>query len=250
MYSTLVISDNQDLISNIRHSFETHSSFVLKSQCYSFTTADILLRKFDFQLLIIEIDSLSETLKWLRNTSQQKAEIILLHKNCPFSTRFLDYRVRAFIDMAEFNDELDIALKSIKNKLEQSETEQNRLDNLLKIATQNTNAKISLSLKNELKILDANDIISISALKNASIVKLQHQKILKINKPINEFEKLTQDLSFVRIHRSYIVNLMHVQQYIKKSGGFIEMTDDSIFPISNHKKSIFTKAVQKFTLHL
>ncbi len=46
-------------------------------------------------------------------------------------------------------------------------------------------------------------------------------KPLVSSRSIIDFELLLQDSSFCRIHKSYLVNMLHIKEYIKGEGGAV-----------------------------
>jgi two-component system LytT family response regulator len=215
MYSTLIISEDKQLILSIEESFKKDGFFEITNSIPSYTTANHLIKVKKFQLIIIEFNqSYSETLKWLKNNSNQNFELIVFHNRLNFPNQLLNYRVNAFIDKSNISKEFGGALKQVRFKLETAQKENIRLSNLIKIASQNRNIKISLSLSGEIKLINSIDIISIKASGNATEIYLSNRQNLKVNKSINQFENLLCDLPFSRIHRSHIVNLMHIKQLV------------------------------------
>jgi two-component system LytT family response regulator len=50
-----------------------------------------------------------------------------------------------------------------------------------------------------------------------------------------------EDHSFVRVHRSYLVNLNEVEKYVKGEGGYLIMSDGSMIDVSRNKKEFLLK---------
>lgn len=251
MYSTLVISENENAVSSIEEILHKNTKFKLEKITNSLNVAKIALKETKYNLLILELeDPVEELLRWLKNNLTTGTELIIFHHNMAFPNQLLDFHISAFIDISDLDHELPSALFHVEKRIERQIEENKRLNNLLKIASQSRHVKIALSSKGGTELIDSNKIISITASKNSSEVNIVNQGILQVNKPINEFEILFQDLNFFRIHRSHIINLAHVKQYIRKNGGSIEMNDSSIFSISANKKASFNKQVQKMALNL
>ena len=51
---------------------------------------------------------------------------------------------------------------------------------------------------------------------------------------------------FVRIHRSYTINLNHLERYIRGKGGYAVMENGRNISISNSKKADFLKALEYY----
>lgn len=50
---------------------------------------------------------------------------------------------------------------------------------------------------------------------------------------------------FVRVHRSYTVNIDHMDKYIRGKGGFIVMDGGKEISVSNSKKEALTQAISR-----
>jgi two-component system, LytTR family, response regulator len=83
------------------------------------------------------------------------------------------------------------------------------------------------------------DILYCEAAKNYTVfVFLGGRKIIA-SRTIKEYEELLAEYGFMRIHKSYIINLTKVARYVKGRGGEIELMDGSIMPVSRERKQEF-----------
>ena len=64
-----------------------------------------------------------------------------------------------------------------------------------------------------------------------------HHKVVSRN--LKDFENLLSDFGFCRVHHSYLINLQHVQRYIRGEGGYVVMTGDHHVDVSRRKKEEF-----------
>ena len=65
-------------------------------------------------------------------------------------------------------------------------------------------------------------------------------------KPIYEYEELLSDAGFVRIHKSYLVNLLHIKEYIRGEGGSVILSNSKEVEVSRRKKDIFLGRMKEF----
>ncbi len=72
-----------------------------------------------------------------------------------------------------------------------------------------------------------------------------HSKIVS-SRPLGEYEGLLNPDVFMRVHRSYIINLDHVKRYVKGDEGYVILTDDSQVEISRRKKIEFLEKLKNF----
>lgn len=87
-------------------------------------------------------------------------------------------------------------------------------------------------------IIKREEIIYCEAAKNYTIFKFAGgQKVA--TRSLGEFEELLTTHGFLRIHKSYMINLNKVSKYLKGRGGEVEMVNNEILPVSREKKAVF-----------
>ena len=64
---------------------------------------------------------------------------------------------------------------------------------------------------------------------------LNHDRIV-ISKPLKDFDELLCDDGFYRVHKSYLINMMHIQRFEKQEGGSIVLTNDHKIPVASRKR--------------
>jgi two-component system LytT family response regulator len=62
-----------------------------------------------------------------------------------------------------------------------------------------------------------------------------------VSRTLKEVEEMLEDHSFVRVHRSFLVNLNEIEKYIKGEGGYLIMSDGSTIDVSRSKKEVLLK---------
>jgi two-component system, sensor histidine kinase LadS len=87
------------------------------------------------------------------------------------------------------------------------------------------------------------DIIRLEALGSYCTIYLSENKKIVASRPMAHFEAMLTD-SFMRVHKSHVVNLAKVVQYIRGEGGFLKMTDQSEVPVSRTAKVDLMKMLQ------
>ena len=58
-----------------------------------------------------------------------------------------------------------------------------------------------------------------------------------------EYERVLEDAGFVRIHKSYLVNLVHVKEYIRGEGGSVILTNGTELEVARRKKDMIRENV-------
>ncbi len=93
-------------------------------------------------------------------------------------------------------------------------------------------------------ILPIVNIIRIQAISNYSKIYLSNRQTITVSKVLHWFETQVCLSSFIRIHRSHLINKNFVQQYqsVHNAGGFAFLYNGEKINISRRKKQLFKEA--------
>ncbi|MCU0431597.1 MAG: LytTR family DNA-binding domain-containing protein [Cytophagaceae bacterium] len=163
------------------------------------------------------------------------------HCKIIFVTAFDHYALKAFRFCA-----LDYLLKPVDpdllkeavDKLNQSSTSD--FSNKIKILQSNLNGnkRIVLPSKEEFFVAEIQEIIRCEANGNYTIIYLTNHKPILVSKTLKDFDDLLNEFSFLRIHKSHLINMDYVEKYLPKEGK-IAMKDGSEVELSRRKKESF-----------
>lgn len=104
--------------------------------------------------------------------------------------------------------------------------------------------KITLSYEGGKSIIDSDEILYIKGDDNISTIYLSKNRKITISKTLKYFEDLL-DSNFIRIHKSYILNLKFASRIISKEVHFIELEDGTQLPISRRNYSKVNEVFSK-----
>ena len=101
--------------------------------------------------------------------------------------------------------------------------------------------KIALPTMEGLQMISVQSIISCEAHDNYTTLILKGNKKLVVSCTLKVIEEMLEDYSFIRVHRSFLVNLDEVEKYVKADGGYVVMSDGTHIYISRNKKEELLK---------
>jgi len=101
--------------------------------------------------------------------------------------------------------------------------------------------KIALPTMEGLQMIAVESIISCEADDNYTKLMLKNNKKIVVSCTLRVIEELLEDHSFIRVHRSFVVNLHEIEKYVKGDGGYLIMSDGSEILISRNKKEELLK---------
>ena len=98
-------------------------------------------------------------------------------------------------------------------------------------------------------LLKLEDIVVCEADKNYTIIHLSNKKPFMVSKTLMEYERLLEGSSFLRVHRTYLINLHHVNEYQRGEGGVVVMSNGAEIEISRRKKDYFLSRIKSVFRH-
>lgn len=90
---------------------------------------------------------------------------------------------------------------------------------------------------NGLEIIPIQSIIRMEAEQNYTHVYLSSGEKIFASKTLGFFEEILHKFSFVRIHRSHLINVDFIKRINKNDGGSVELTTGEVFKVSGSGKN-------------
>ncbi len=168
-----------------------------------------------------------------------------------FTTAYNEFAINAFQLSA-----IDYLLKplraeTVKNATEKAIQQIGKSDISLKLEELNKSLKtsnfnkIGLPFSDGLKFVNFEDIIMFEADGMYTKVTTIKETEILVCKPLRHFVDLLEiQPIFYKPHRSYLINLKYIREYIRKDGGYIIMDNDKSVSIANDKKEEFLTIIQ------
>lgn len=218
---------------------------------------------------ITVLDTADDVLSGIKSIHKHKPDIVFLDIEMPgytgfqlldffdeinfavvFTTAYSEYAVQAFQVSA-----IDYLLKPIQidqlknaidkvSKLKDVNNNRDKINTLKENLEEHQIKKIALSTSQGLIFVAVADIIYLEADGSYTHLFLNDGSKILISKKIKEFEQMLQnDIRFFRTHRSFLVNIHFIKQYVKQDGGHLVMENGAIVHISRERKDDFNKII-------
>jgi len=129
---------------------------------------------------------------------------------------------------------------AVENLLEESTpTELNRqsLDSFLN----QEEKKIALTLSDEIRLISLAHIVRIEADNNYAKFHLDNGEEVLVSKHLGFYYEIIKDFGFMRVHQSHLINQKFVDRYVKRDGGYLQLTNGHQVPISRTQKENLLK---------
>src|SRR4051794_9544948 len=88
------------------------------------------------------------------------------------------------------------------------------------------------------------DIVYCEAQRSYTLFRLVNGKSVLISKPLFDYDRLLTDSVFFRVHKSFLINLMHIREYSRGDGGSVMMSNGTEIEVSRRRKEQFFAKVK------
>lgn len=146
-----------------------------------------------------------------------------------FVTAYHQYAIQAFKLSA-----IDYLLKPINDKdliyaISTFKKKENANYSLLKDNLHSSIKKIALNISQSILFVAIHEILFFKADGAYTHVHLQNSAPILTSKNLKYYEDLlSKEPNFIRCHKSYIVNVQHISEYVKSDGGYLKIGNQSI----------------------
>jgi two-component system LytT family response regulator len=174
-------------------------------------------------------------------------EIIFVTAHDNFTTQALhlsavDYLLKP-VDDDLLVDAVKRAAKRIGDKggKQQIETLLHNMDN----KGSGQKMKLCIPSMKGFQVVDIRDIIYCEASSNYTNFYFTNRGLICASKPVHEYETVLEDAGFIRIHKSYLVNLDHITEYLRGEGGSVILTGGQEVEVSRRKKELLMQRMKE-----
>lgn len=95
------------------------------------------------------------------------------------------------------------------------------------------------------QVIKLDEIICCEANNTYTILYLIDNKQMVSTKPLVEYDSILSDAGFIRIHKSWLINMKHVKEYRRGEGGTVILTNNKSVDVARRKKEYFVSELKK-----
>jgi two-component system LytT family response regulator len=219
------------------------------AECTNAETAKEKIELLEPQLVFLDISLPG------KNSFDMLAEMENINFEIIFITAYNDYTLQAFrysaIDYLMKPIDEDLLVDAVKKALKRisvnsvSSNMSTLIHNLQKPYSLQE-MKLCITSQKGFQVVELKDILYCEANNSYTNFHLRQKRTICSSKIIQEFEELLSDAGFTRIHKSYLVNLLHVKEYLRGEGGTVVLSDGEQIEVSRRKKEFFLQKMKDF----
>ncbi len=183
----------------------------------------------------------------LTETYAKDFQVIFVTAHNEYMLQALQYSAADYLLKPVDEDRLIEAVQRAEKRLQTGKKEEHTkalLHNLSK-AGNPAEMKLCLPTLKGFMVLRLDEIIYCEAERSYTIFHLDGNRTVTVSKPLLEYDQILQDTSFLRIHKSFLINLHHVKEYQRGEGGLVIMSDNAEIEVSRRKKEMFLVKVKE-----
>jgi len=245
MVRAIIVDDEAAAISALAKKLELYCKDVeLISSCQSAKDGLIAIHKLRPDIVFLDIE-----MPWMNGFELLQSLGNKIDFQVVFVTAYDQYAVNAFKVNAQ--DYLlkpvdkDDLIKCIDTILDQKKllTSQ-KLSSLLKeLNRSQTSNNLVIHSKDTIDVVKKEDIAFLKAESNYANISLIDGTKLLVSKTLNDLDAQINSDNFIRVHRSYTVNIQHIRRLDTSEGLVIILNNNVKIPVSRRKKDDVIEAL-------
>lgn len=241
---------NAILVDDEPHSYKTMDALLKRycpdvnvvATCKNGIDALKAIRKLNPDLVLLDVQMPGMNgFEMLEQIEDIKFHLIFVTSYDAYALKAIRFSAIDYLLKPVDREELQNAIQKVLKRMEAPIPEQLKiiLDKMQHPTT--VSAKIALPTMEGLQMIPVQSIISCEADDNYTTLILKNNKKLLVSCTLKVIEELLEDHPFLRVHRSFLVNLDEVEKYVKSDGGHLVMSNGSQIYISREKKGELLK---------
>jgi two-component system LytT family response regulator len=217
-------------------------------------------------ILIAECDTLASGVKAIR---KNKPDLIFLDIEMPghsglelldffnedeitfdiiFTTGYSEYAIKAFkLSAIDYllkpidEDELKEAIQRFEKRKEHGVQNLNQLRQELESPAR---GRIAVPMSGSVRFIELKEVLYLKADNSYTEIHFENGELLVVSRTLKNFEQpLELEKGYFRCHKSYIVNLNFVKEWVKSDGGHLLLKNGVSIPVSADKTNELTDRI-------
>lgn len=246
MITSLLIDVDQQSLINLESFITKDFPFLdIQGKASNIEDANNLLNSFIPDLVFLNANIFfAQEIQNLYLLSEPSFDIILLTDSEVISSQTINYSLAGCltkpIKHQQLNQVISKARKKISKRKENQQGEK-FIQNIFHHQEQND--LIGIPTMEGYEFIAVNKIIRCEGLQKCTRIITSTRTDIVSSYNLGEFKKILKPYGFFLIHRSYLINLIHIKKYFKE--GTVTMVDNISIPVAKRRKEEFLKRIKK-----
>jgi two-component system LytT family response regulator len=245
----ILVDDEPDGIRTLKKLLELHCPEVeIAATCSSAIIAEQKLKEIRPDLVFLDVQMPGKSgLDMLAELPEKDFEVIFVTAHNEYVLQALQFSAVDYLMKPVDEDRLVEAVERVKKRLKEEKDglqAEALLHNINKAGSP-MEMRLCLPTLKGFTIVKLEEIVYCEAQRSYTIFRLVNNKTIVISKPLFDYDRILADTVFLRIHKSFLINLIHVKEYIRGEGGTVVMSNGMEIEVSRRKKELFLAKVKE-----
>jgi len=194
-------------------------------------------KELDFDVVFLDIQMMDGNgFDYLRKLDKINFDVIFITAYDQFAIQAIKFSALDYLLKPVDADELKAAVEKVSQRRKESGAPEKNIDVLLNNFKDKKNRKLILHTTEGMYVIPVEDIIRCEADDYYTRVFLNDGRMIMVSKTLKNTEELLSGLSFIRSHKSHLVNMQYIDRFSRSDGGYLILKDGSKIPVSRRKK--------------
>lgn len=248
--TAIIVDDEPRLAQGLHGMLQQHCPHLnVLAVCYSADDAALQIKAVKPKLLFLDISMPGKNaFDLLADLKEHFFEIIFITAHNQYAIQAFKYSACGYLLKPLDEDELVEAVTRAEKRIKENNY-QASIDTLVENWQQRhfkDEQKICLPTVNGFQVISLKDVIYCEANNSYTNFMLTSSKKICASKHLLEYESLLLNDAFLRVHKSYLINMHHITSYTRGEGGIVTMVDGTELEVSRRKKDIFLEKMKMF----
>ena len=247
---TIIIDDEPRGISSMQKLLQINCPDV--NVIGSYTDADKaieMVAQMDPDLIFLDIAMpVKNGFELLKEVKESGFEVIFVTAHNQFMIEAFHFSAIDYLLKPVEDNLLIDAVNRAKKRIEEKSGNKNIETFLHNLKQKQSSQKMRLcipSLKG-FQVIELDEILYAESSGNYTNLYFANNKMVCTSKPMHEYETLLEDAGFVRIHKSILVNLLHVKEYLRGEGGSVILSNGQEVEVARRKKDLLIAKMKEY----
>ncbi|MCE3226431.1 MAG: DNA-binding response regulator [Bacteroidetes bacterium] len=173
-------------------------------------------------------------------------DVIFVTAHDEYVLRALRFNAVDYLLKPVDEDELVTAVNKV---IEQRKTSQDKLNIKSFIEQHLSGSKkpdnLCIPTSKGFKVIKLEEIVCCEANNTYTVIYLTDGSQMVSTKPMVEYDEMLTDSGFTRVHKSWLINMSHIKEYVRGEGGVVILSNNKSVDVSRRKKEHFITELKK-----
>jgi two-component system LytT family response regulator len=251
--NAIIIDDELAGISILATLLQRHCPQVnVVATCSNPLDAKKIIQELSPDLVFLDIQMPAKSgLEMLSELTEKTFEVIIVTAHSEYMLQALQFSAVDYLLKPVDEDKLIEAVKRVTDRRLQGRSvkQPDVLAHNLRHAASPGDMRLCIPMLKGFVVVKLEDIVYCEAEGSYTVLHFNDKKAITVSKPLGDYDQLLEDGHFLRVHKSYLINLQHVKEYHRGEGGMVIMSNDTKIEVSRRRKDVFLEKIKDVCIY-